>query len=87
MHCLWKEGMLSSWYGEKKKGDGHPCTNLDKLMYTLAFTTDLSAANLPSTECAESLVSNRSVASQAHGQTSSLEHGCKRMEAQRRWVH
>ncbi len=37
-------------YGQKKKVDGHPCTNLDKLRYTLASTTDLSAANLPPTE-------------------------------------
>ncbi len=37
-------------YGQKKKVDGHPCTNLDELRYTLASTTDLSAANLPRTE-------------------------------------
>ncbi|ROK35793.1 hypothetical protein DPX16_17536 [Anabarilius grahami] len=37
-------------YGQKKKVDGHPCTNLDELRYTLASTTDLSAANLPPTE-------------------------------------
>ncbi len=37
-------------YGQKKKVDGHPCTNLDELRYTLASTTDLSTANLPPTE-------------------------------------
>ena len=65
-------------YGQKKRVDGHLCTNLDELRYTLASTTDASAANLPPTEDAfqqhvESLVSNSSVASQPPGQASSLE--------------
>ena len=37
-------------YGRKKKEDGRPCTTLDELRYTLASTTDSSAANLPPTE-------------------------------------
>jgi hypothetical protein len=37
-------------YGQKKRVDGHLCTNLDELRYTLASTTDASAANLPPTE-------------------------------------
>ena len=37
-------------YGQKKRVDGQPCTTLDELRYTLASTTDSSAANLPPTE-------------------------------------
>lgn len=37
-------------YGQKKKENGHPCTNLDELRHTLAFTTDSSAANPSPTE-------------------------------------
>ena len=34
-------------YGRKKREDGRPCATLDELRYTLASTTDSSAANLP----------------------------------------
>ncbi|KAK5932716.1 hypothetical protein CgunFtcFv8_004397 [Champsocephalus gunnari] len=37
-------------YGQKKREDGRPCTTLDELRYTLASTTDSSAANLPPRE-------------------------------------
>ena len=37
-------------YGQKKREDGHPCTTLDELRYTLASTTDTAAASLPPTE-------------------------------------
>ena len=37
-------------YGQRKKENGNPCTNLDELRYTLASTTDSSAATLPPTE-------------------------------------
>ena len=37
-------------YGKKKKEDGHPCTNLYELRYTLVSTKDPLATNLPPTE-------------------------------------
>ena len=37
-------------YSKKKKEDGHPCTNLYELRYTLVSTKDSLATNLPPTE-------------------------------------